>query len=771
MLPLLRAGALILLSSLCGLAEAQGTAAVGTAVHVRLRQTVSSFGSKRDMPVSAMVIQPVRVGDAVVLPLRTELRGEIAVVRRIGLGFSTERAKIQIHWYSMRVPGGRWTPVELRTAEVDNSRETVDKDGTIHGIRATASASKALSGLAISAASFDPMATMFGLSASMSAFRIPESEIIMPTGTELTLELMKPITTTEDVAAIPSLGAEEATQIQAMAKKLPYRTTTEAKKEPSDITSIMFLGDQETVIRALEAADWSRSDVLSAKSTYGTMRSVVENQGYREGPVSTLVLGGQRPVGAWSKTLDTFFARHHLRLFAQPVKYDGMPVLLTSATHDSGIGINKSTKSLIHIIDENIDEERDKIVYDMLLTGCVDGVEYIDRPWIPADLRNATGDTLRTDRKMAVIKMNACTQPVRADVPEPEFKDIRTKANAPSRVLRNGALYLRDDIYRGNIIYQGYSVGKLGFRALRKKHEPKDTEQPQTLNAMGQTYQVVDRPKEKMPPWEEEPQEAASLHPSFHLPGEPKSYEARLDYSISFGYARYANRTFSTQQLNTTDSSETPPFVFSMDAIQSLRSGLSIQVRATVHSWKYVSNEFAYAYNFADLRTHIATGVPEADGDIEADGTVRQFSYNALIYAKPNGARFRPYVAVGPVLQFLRLDDAKADKNKLLSYAFKDAGLFLDAYNFGSRPPFEGGGIFQFGLQYGAGYRYALTPHMFVRGDFRETISPQPDYWTKSYPSLAELSDDPDFTFSAGRQTFGGLLRQRTFTMGFGVSF
>jgi len=44
------------------------------------------------------------------------------------------------------------------------------------------------------------------------------------------------------------------------------------------------------------------------------MRSIMENQGYGEGPVSTLLLDGQPPTMVFSKTLDTFFARHHLRI-------------------------------------------------------------------------------------------------------------------------------------------------------------------------------------------------------------------------------------------------------------------------------------------------------------------------------------------------------------------------------------------------------------------------------------------------------------------------
>jgi len=105
----------------------------------------------------------------------------------------------------------------------------------------------------------------------------------------------------------------------------------------------------------------------------------------------------------------------------------------------------------------------------------------------------------------------------------------------------------------------------------------------------------------------------------------------------------------------------------------------------------------------------------------------------------------------------------------------KDIGIIVDAYNFGSRPPLEGGGIFQFGLQYGAGYKYQITPRWFIRGDFKETLSPQPNWWKKSLPDIAGiLNPGGQYVLSyvgAGPYATAGPLRQQRFSAGFGVSF
>ena len=52
----------------------------------------------------------------------------------------------------------------------------------------------------------------------------------------------------------------------------------------------------------------------------------------------------------------------------------------------------------------------------------------------------------------------------------------------------------------------------------------------------------------------------------------------------------------------------------------------------------------------------------------------------------------------------------------------QNLGIIKAAYDFGCTPPLEGGGIFQFGLQYGAGPKVRAA-RLAVRADFRESLS------------------------------------------------
>jgi len=137
-------------------------------LQIRLRQNISSFGSKRDTPVSAIVIAPVEIDGHIVLPINSELRGTLMDVRRVGLGFSRETAMLNLRFDSLTIPGGQTQSLAGQIVAVDDSREAVDSQGRIHGIRATASPSSTVSGFAESAAGIDPMFLLFGLSSSLS---------------------------------------------------------------------------------------------------------------------------------------------------------------------------------------------------------------------------------------------------------------------------------------------------------------------------------------------------------------------------------------------------------------------------------------------------------------------------------------------------------------------------------------------------------------------------------------------------------------------------
>jgi LssY-like putative type I secretion system component LssY len=772
-----RTGLVIAALSLNAALAAADEIPAGTVLHIRLQQRVSSFGTPQGAHVDAIVIAPIEKDGRVLIPLGAQLLGEVDRVRRVGLGLSRETALVGLTFNALKIDGAAPLArlVAARLLEIDNARETIDKHGQIRGIRATASFSSMLSGFAVSAGALDPMLLGFTASSSLSVFRIPESEIILPAGTELKVRLEQPleIPAASDPIA-PSLAAtdEQRAALSAFVRTLPFRTATEKTNLPSDVTNLVFLGSREAIARVFNAAGWGQTDPLSSQSTYAALRAVVENQGYREAPMSVLTLGGRPPTFTYAKTLNTFFKRHHLRIFGELGTYDGLAAWTSSSTHDSGIGFATRSKSFIHVIDQNIDEERNKVVYDVILTGCADAVDFVDRPWVPRDAQNATGDALLTDGRIAVVKLNACETPQRADAERGEAR-LTDDPGATVRVARNTILWLKNDAFRGNIIYQGYSGVRLGLGTVFKKHEPTPE---RAIHFAGEEFKVVagsEAAKHELAP-DDNPDDGP---PSFETVGArvPTRSAPILEFSVSGGYAGFGNEQFSTQVLTLhIPDVLLPSTTLEFTSPTELKPRGGFSVRTTVNTSHRLSHEVGYTFNKTVFTTTLTSPTLEPTA-LTSDAQIRQFHYNLLVHLRPNRSPLRPYVAVGPAFQLIRIGDPLggtiAGTNRSLHLPFRELSLLEGAWDFGSAPPLEGGGVFQLGLQYGAGLKLYASRHYLARIDFRETLSPQPDFWSKSYDTIRATSAGGPITFEPGPLVKHGALRHQLLSVGFGVTF
>ncbi len=232
-----------------------------------------------------------------------------------------------------------------------------------------------------------------------------DSNIDFEPGVEMTLELTKPL---EWAGGEPALGVEPIQpeqELLSLVSRQPFRTATEKSARPSDVTNLMFLGSAKEISNAFEQAGWSTAERLNATSKLETFRAIVEQRGYKEAPLSVLLLDGAPPDLVFQKQNDTFAARHHLRIWHRPGRFAGQDVWVCAATHDIGIDFSQESRTFTHKIDSQIDRERAKVVNDLLFTGLVRGLSLVARD-LPAGLANATGDRLETDGGMAVIALS-----------------------------------------------------------------------------------------------------------------------------------------------------------------------------------------------------------------------------------------------------------------------------------------------------------------------------------------------------------------------------
>jgi hypothetical protein len=404
----LAAGLLISVISTCPAAELPA----GLKIEVRLQTRLASNTAKPGNKVQAMVISPVLIGGQMIIPPGSTLTGKVKAARPAQEG--EDRALLGLEFGELRVPGQKPVKIEARVEAVDNARETIDKDGQIVGIQASETLSsqidKGIEKLNERAAGLAGI-----LQAAKAAIVKPaDPEITYDQGVEMTLQLAKSVRAGPAAGSIGGVAPipNEAALIDLVTRQ-PFRTVAQKPPQPSDITNLMFIGSQQQLEAAFDAAGWKPAAARNVNSELETARAIIENRGYQEAPVSVLLLEGRAPDLVFQKQNNTFAKRHHLRIWKRPDIFQGQAVWVCAATHDIGIDFSPQNRTFIHKIDSHIDAERAKVINDLLLTGKVSGLALVERPAVPKNGYNATGDEIKTDGSMAVVLLKTDGAPGR----------------------------------------------------------------------------------------------------------------------------------------------------------------------------------------------------------------------------------------------------------------------------------------------------------------------------------------------------------------------
>ena len=391
-----------MLTALC-LSAAGLQAPAGTEIQIRLTGKVSTQTAKPKDAVNAVVIAPVMVGDQFVIPAGVVVRGVVDKVSQSSKG--DERSTLSLTFNEIEFEGTKHK-LTAQLSAVENAREKVDDQGQINGIVASETISgrldAGLNKLAERASGFaDILNTV-----KKTVLKEPESDITYDAGVEMVLKLTAPMDFKGPSGPGPSSKLKPIANEKALVDLIaaePFQTMAEKPAKPSDITNIMLVGTQEQVQKIFTDAGWSSAAALSSQAKLETFRAIAEQRGYKEAPVSVLLLDGKPPDIVFEKMNNTFAQRHHLRVWRRPITFQGKPVWMIAATHDTGIDFSERDRTFIHKIDSEIDRERAKVVNDLLFTGEVQSLALVDRPNVPQKGENATGDSVVTDAKIAVL--------------------------------------------------------------------------------------------------------------------------------------------------------------------------------------------------------------------------------------------------------------------------------------------------------------------------------------------------------------------------------
>lgn len=177
-----------------------------------------------------------------------------------------------------------------------------------------------------------------------------------------------------------------------------------------DPINLTFMGSEKSLIKGLEAAEWTRAEDLTPKSALRMIWATVLKRSYTEAPVSSLYLFGRKQDFAYQhEVAGNPSKRHHVRFWKVP---DGWKLpggfeadWLAAGTYDRSVGISLFTLQITHKIDENTDEERDYIIGTLKKVKAIKKMTVVDDYSTGYHHRNGGSDSIKTDGAMPFIYM------------------------------------------------------------------------------------------------------------------------------------------------------------------------------------------------------------------------------------------------------------------------------------------------------------------------------------------------------------------------------
>jgi hypothetical protein len=440
----------------------------GQSLWIRLKDPISTYTAKVGDPVHAVLTQDLVCGHDVLAPMGTPIQGTVRSKRKVGWGIRHETAALELEFNQLSFADGSAVQLSARVEEVENAREQV-KNGVIHGVMSTDTFQGRINSRLIHLPTWNPYSDM-GLIVYKASFPIfPEPEIYYPSGTDMRLKTKSAVTwLLPSPNVIAESDAFEALPAYGWVQHVPQRTTTQ-KSADADLVNLVFLGSKQQVASAFREAGWHNSDPVGRHSFAQNFYALLNNSGYQKQPMMTLLMDGKPQDMNWQKNLNSYGRRDHLRIWEWIPEGATEPVWVSASTHDTGAILSVKYKGFVHHISPDIDNERETVIRDLNFAGCVKSVNYVPRPGIATLTQNATGDLVRTDGSIAVVHLQDCQPVVPGLAASPSTSGFKP-GNHVFRYIRREILTFRNDIWRANIVYGAYDLGRMAIAAMR--HQP-----------------------------------------------------------------------------------------------------------------------------------------------------------------------------------------------------------------------------------------------------------------------------------------------------------
>ncbi len=177
--------------------------------------------------------------------------------------------------------------------------------------------------------------------------------------------------TDDEIVEVNLRGLREALET------LPCCVLGGDRKTDGDPLNLAVIGNPGRLIVPFLHRGWHFTERIDAGAVWRTIRSSVFGSEYKTSPISPLYLYGRPQDIGLQKARDSVDERNHLRMWLSPLRYRGQEVWVGQISRD--IGVRLSRRSFFtHEIDPQVDEARDYIVQDLILSQGVAAIAYVE---------------------------------------------------------------------------------------------------------------------------------------------------------------------------------------------------------------------------------------------------------------------------------------------------------------------------------------------------------------------------------------------------------
>ncbi len=440
----------------------------GQTIWVRLSAPVSTYTAKPGDPVEGALTEAIKCDTDTDYPVGTHVSGVVHSVRKVGWGIVHETAGLTIYFDQLQLAGGQAAHFSATVVEVENAREQVSSKGMIQGVLSSDTPEGRINSRLIHLPTWNPYSDL-GLIVYKATFPIfPEPEIYLPAGTDLRLKLQKAMTAPPPLPP-PDTDSEafaaDDFEWQEFSRAIPTRSTTTTQAE-ADLVNLAIVGSRQQVVTSFHDAGWVNSDTFTRHAFMHDFYAYLNNSGYPQEPMRPFLLNGAPADMKWQKSLNSYARRDHLRMWEWTDPTTGKTAWLSASTHDTGAALSLKYRQFVHHISPDIDEERSKVIRDLTAAGCVESVHMIARFGVPNATQTYNGDPIRTDGSLAVVQLKNCESP-NTELAQVSSTGTYKPGNIVFRYVRRQILTFRSDIWRANIIYGAFDLGRMSFAAIK----------------------------------------------------------------------------------------------------------------------------------------------------------------------------------------------------------------------------------------------------------------------------------------------------------------